>query len=172
MSLLLLFQNTTGTGPATLTKLVSANAVLSKTLAKTVTANAVLQTTLNKSVIADSVIQRTLTLTSEIAAVVLAALSKTVTVDAHIVTRATITSTVEGTVAVRQFARPASDVAAGNYTTSSGSGSLSSHIDEAEHDDADYIESGTLPDTTRVTLSAISQPEAGTVYLRVRMRNA
>ena len=73
--------------------------------------------------------------------------------------------------AYRQWARPASDVAAGSWTPSSGA-SLYAMIDEEMASDVDYIRSSTAPsnDACTVALTEISDPTTGTVTIWIRGR--
>jgi len=80
--------------------------------------------------------------------------------------------------ATGQFARPASDVADGNWTkylsgVQGNNTDLFSYIDEATTpDDTDSIRSGTSPDndTCEIALSEVESPAAGTVTMRIRAR--
>lgn len=75
-----------------------------------------------------------------------------------------------------QFARPASDVADGNWLNQASSNvNLYASIDETTAGgagDDDYIRSGASPsnDTCTVGLSSIGTPQAGPVTLRIRTR--
>jgi hypothetical protein len=64
------------------------------------------------------------------------------------------------------FARPSGDTQAGGWTSSSGIGTLASHIDETVLDDTDYIESGINPaaETYIGTLSTITDPGIDTGF--------
>lgn len=68
-----------------------------------------------------------------------------------------------------QFARPSSDIAAGNWTKQDGTTTtnLYQSIDEASPDDGDYLMSGPAPDgdAVEVGLSAVTDPGGNTGYV-------
>jgi hypothetical protein len=75
--------------------------------------------------------------------------------------------------ATGQFARPASDVADGNWLNQVGSGTnLYASIDEETASDTDYVVSGATPtdDTMTVGLGSLSVPGDGTVTMRIRAK--
>jgi hypothetical protein len=75
---------------------------------------------------------------------------------------------------LNQWGRPSADVSDGNWTTSSGSGSLASHINEGgAPNDSNYIRSGASPsnDEAVVSLNPIDTPQAGTVTIRIRVKH-
>jgi hypothetical protein len=68
-----------------------------------------------------------------------------------------------------QVARPESDVTPDGWTPSTGV-SLAACLDEEVADDADYIESGAIPDSCLLTVSALNTPMPGTTTIRFRAR--
>ena len=74
-----------------------------------------------------------------------------------------------------QFGRPNSDITTTNWSTSSGSGTLASHIDETTFSDTDYILTTTDDASCEVALSSVTDPAVSTGHIvrwRWRVANA
>jgi hypothetical protein len=67
---------------------------------------------------------------------------------------------------------PTADISTGGWTSSSGSGSLASHIDETIANDADYIQSPASPtnDAVEIAVPVDGIPQVGTVSVMIRLR--
>jgi len=161
-----------------ITKTVSVGALLVQSVEKTVGTSAVLRKTVSKTVITTAALQKTVSKNVTIGSVLRATLTRSVGVAATIRKAGVLKSvSVSATIAwLGQTARPFDDITVGGWTNQSGSNTadaLSLATDEADVNDADYIESVSTgsDDICEIKLGPLSPPNTGTVSLWTRIRS-